>query len=122
MATPTTKQNTEVALATEAVSPKPSGHAVSTKVVLMQPRLSEKATTLASQHKYVFKVGIRANKVEVKKAVEKAYGVKVSFVNILRMEGKKRRYGKSQGSMSDFKKAVVTLTKDSKGIDIVEAS
>jgi large subunit ribosomal protein L23 len=88
--------------------------------VLIQPRLSEKAVHLNSINKYVFKVKLSANKVEVKKAVERFYGVKVSSVNIIRVEGKKRRYGRTAGQMSDYKKAVVTLKPDSKKPEIMK--
>ncbi len=90
--------------------------------MLIYPRLSEKANALVRLNKYVFKVGLRTNKVEIRKAVEKSYGVKVASVNIIRMQGKPRRYGRFTGKMSDFKKAIVTLTPDSKKIDAIESS
>ncbi len=89
--------------------------------MLILPRLSEKASAQVRLNKYVFKVGLNANKIEIRKAIEKSYGVKVAAVNIVRMEGKSRRYGKFQGKTSGFKKAIVTLTKDSKKIATIEA-
>ena len=90
--------------------------------MLIYPRLSEKANALVRLNKYVFKVALGTNKVEIRKAVEKSYGVKVTSVNIVRTKGKPRRYGRFTGKMSDFKKAIVTLTPDSKKIDIVEST
>ena len=77
--------------------------------VLLQPRISEKSGHLANTGKYVFKVKTSANKVEVKKAVENAYKVKVVKVNIVNNQGKARQYAQRQGRTSGFKKAVVTL-------------
>ena len=86
------------------------------------PRVSEKAQNLAASRKYVFLVPTNANKVTIGKAVEKQYGAKVLMVNIVRMEGKSRRYGKTPGRLSDYKKAIVTLTKDSKEISFGEVA
>ena len=83
--------------------------AIKVPAVLVSPRISEKANSLLRQNKYVFNVQSGANKVEIKKAVESAYKVRVIQVNILNTEGKKRNYGRMSGRMSDFKKAVVTL-------------
>lgn len=91
------------------------------KLVLV-PRLSEKMYAMGPLNKYIFTVDIKANKVEIRKAVEKQFGVRVVGVNIIRSQGKTRRYGRTLGRMSDFKKAIVTLSKDSKKIDIAEAA
>jgi large subunit ribosomal protein L23 len=83
--------------------------------VLLQPRISEKATRLATkENKYVFVVKTGANKISVKKAVEIAYKVKVEKVNIVRNDGKNRNFGRTTGRTSDFKKAIVTLKKGEK--------
>lgn len=82
--------------------------------VLVQPRISEKSGHLASLNKYVFKIRNSANKVEVKKAVEAAYKVKVTQVNIVTNQGKKRNFGRTAGRTSAFKKAIVTLKKGDK--------
>lgn len=82
---------------------------VKVPAILVQPRISEKSGHLASLNKYVFKVKLSANKVEVKKAVENAYKVKVLQVNIVRNQGKKRNFGRMAGRTSAFKKAIVTL-------------
>jgi large subunit ribosomal protein L23 len=88
--------------------------------MILLPRLSEKSSALGVMNKYVFKVATNANKVEIRKAVEKQYGVKVVSVNVVRMQGKARKYGRFSGAMSDFKKAIVTLTPDSKKINTIE--
>lgn len=71
--------------------------------------VSEKATGLSHQNKYVFRVETRATKPQVKKEIEKIYGVKVGRVNIISMPGKKKRLGRTEGFRPGFKKAVVTL-------------
>ena len=88
---------------------------------LVFPRLSEKASALARLNKYVFKVEGKVNKVELRKALEKAYGVKIADINMVSMKGKIRRYGRTEGRMSNFKKAIVTLKPDSKRIDLIES-
>ncbi|MBI5529939.1 MAG: 50S ribosomal protein L23 [Candidatus Doudnabacteria bacterium] len=82
--------------------------------VLVSPRISEKAGHLVKLNKYVFKVGMGANKVEVKKAVEDAYKVKVLQVNMVINRGKQRNFGQRSGRTSSFKKAIVTLKKGDK--------
>lgn len=84
------------------------------KHVLVKPRISEKSARLAEAGKYVFNVLRKTNKVQVKKAIEAAYKVKVTKVNIINNEGKHRVYGRTSGKMSDFKKAIVTLKKGDK--------
>lgn len=86
--------------------------------ILKQPHVTEKSTQLSGENKYVFQVYNNANKVEVKKTIEKMYNVKVSSVNVLNVIGKKRRVGRSYGKQSGFKKAIVTLPKGQK-IDIL---
>jgi large subunit ribosomal protein L23 len=88
---------------------------------LVFPRLSEKASALARLNKYVFKVEGKVNKVELRKALEKAYDVKIADINMVSVKGKHRRYGRSEGKMSNFKKAIVTLKPDSKKIDLIES-
>lgn len=88
--------------------------------VLRQPLITEKSTHLAENNKYVFKVFDDANKTEIKKVVEKLYGVKVEAVNLLNMPGKKRRVGKTMGRQSGFKKAIISLPKGQK-IDMLSS-
>jgi len=79
--------------------------------IIKKPCLTEKGNFLQeSQNKVVFKVDGRANKVEIKKAVEKLFNVKVSKVSTANMTGKKKRVGaKPIGRTSDWKKAYITL-------------
>lgn len=70
--------------------------------------------------KYTFIVDIHANKVQIKRAVEEVFGVKVEEVNTARIMGKMKRVGVHTGKRSDYKKAVVTLTADSKTIEFFE--
>jgi large subunit ribosomal protein L23 len=78
-------------------------------VVLRRPLITEKSTVLAGSEKYVFEVDLRANKNQVKEAVELAFNVKVADVNTMRMKGKNRRFGRRVTKQPDWKKAVVTL-------------
>lgn len=71
--------------------------------------VTEKASTLMEAGKYTFKVATGANKVEIAKAVEEVFGVKVKAVNTLNYNGKKKRRGAYVGKRADWKKAVVTL-------------
>jgi large subunit ribosomal protein L23 len=83
--------------------------------VLMYPRISEKSGQLSTKlNKYVFKITGPANKVEVKKAVEKIYSVNVVSVNMITVKGKSRNFGKTKGTTSGFKKAIVTLKEGQK--------
>ena len=77
--------------------------------VLVQPRVSEKTGRLAALNKYVFKVKPSANKIDVKKAVESFYKVRVTQINIITNQGRDRNYGRASGRTSAFKKAIVTL-------------
>src|SRR5690242_777572 len=79
--------------------------------VLIQPRISEKASKSSQAGKYIFEVDKNSNKISIKKAIELAYQVKVIQVNVINSQGKNRGYGKIKGKMSDFKKAIVTLKK-----------
>ena len=89
---------------------------------LVVPRLSEKAGSLGKLNKYVFTVFGKSNKIEVRKIVEAAYGVKIARLNMITMAGKSRRFGRRTGVTSAYKKAIVTLTPNSKKIDLVEPS
>ena len=78
--------------------------------VIKKPLITEKSTIARDDaNKYVFKVDRRANKIEIEKAVEKLFKVKVVNVRTMNMEGKKKRTGKVMGRKSDWKKAIVTL-------------
>lgn len=77
--------------------------------VLISPHVTEKATGLARENKYVFKVHPAAGKIEIKKAVKQVFKVTPVKVNVSNIQGKKRRVGRIQGQRPGFKKAVVTL-------------
>ncbi len=79
--------------------------------VIMKPLVTEKVSGLGALNKYVFAVANKANKIEVAKAIKQIYGIKPTGVNIIRMEGKKARYGRISGRRKDWKKAIVTLPK-----------
>lgn len=80
--------------------------------ILIKPLVTEKVSNLGALNKYVFAVAGGANKIEIAKAVKEIYGVKPVGVNIIKMLGKKARYGKISGKRKDWKKAIVTLPKD----------
>ena len=77
--------------------------------VIVRPMITEKSTISQEIGKYVFQVAPKANKVEVKQAIEHTFGVKVLDVNITKNHGKQKRYGPRFKKMPDIKKAVVTL-------------
>ncbi|MFN8558547.1 MAG: 50S ribosomal protein L23 [Dehalococcoidia bacterium] len=83
--------------------------AIPTYAVLLRPLITEKGTLLGEQNKYAFQVMKGANKLQIKAAVEQAFGVQVLKVNTMVMPGKRRRVGRSTGVTSEWKKAVVTL-------------
>jgi large subunit ribosomal protein L23 len=87
--------------------------------VLIRPVVTEKSTDMISQNKYTFIVDMRANKTQIKQAVEEIFKVKVNKVNTVRIRGKLRRQGRSEGRTSDYKKAVVTLA-DGHSIELFE--
>jgi len=86
--------------------------------IIKEPLITEKATFLADQNKYVFKIYPEANKVEVKKIIEALYGVKVEKIHLIHLPSKRRRLGRTQGwrhgLKKGFKKAIVTLAKGEK--------
>ncbi len=85
--------------------------------VIRRPLVTEKSTSLSAAGKYIFEVDMRANKPQIKTAVEKAFEVSVTGVNVMIMKGKprgRRRSGKAQTYGSDWKKAVVTLAPGNK--------
>lgn len=77
--------------------------------LLLKPIITEKTTMLMSDGKYTFKVPLHANKIEIRKAVESVFNIKVKSVATIRVLGKVKRMGKFEGKRSDYKKAVVTL-------------
>ncbi len=77
--------------------------------VLRRPLITEKNTKLQEQNKYAFEVAEKANKPQIKQAVEKAFKVKVTTVNVIKVPGKMRRVGKLPTQTPSWKKAIVTL-------------
>ena len=89
--------------------------------VIKKPVLTEKSYDHLPGKTYTFEVDRRANKVEIRKAVEEVFGVKVARVNTMNAEGKLRRQGAHIGRVASKKKAYVTLQKDSKGIEFFDS-
>jgi len=77
--------------------------------ILKTPQVTEKATDLVKKNQYVFKVYSRANKNEVKKAIESVYGVDVISVRIINVPAKRRRLGRQRGWRKGYKKAIVKI-------------
>ena len=88
--------------------------------IIIKPIITEDSMDKMEDKKYSFKVAVDANKSEIKKAVEAIFDVKVVKVNTMNMKGKKKRVGQHVGRTSDWKKAIVTLTEDSKAIEFFE--
>ena len=89
--------------------------------IILRPVLTEKGYDGIADKRYVFEVALNANKVEIKKALEKVFpGIKVASVNTLRTLGKIKRQGIHSGRTPEIKKAYVTLTADSKPIEFFE--
>lgn len=92
--------------------------------IILRPIITEKNSRLNEQNQYTFEVAQEANKIEIKKAIEEIFGVTVKAVNTLNQRGNLRqrrtKKGLIRGYTSDRKKAIVTLTADSKPIDVFE--
>ncbi|HOK35116.1 MAG TPA: 50S ribosomal protein L23 [Candidatus Pacearchaeota archaeon] len=82
--------------------------------ILKEPIISEKGTNLANQNKYIFKVFPEANKVEIQKAIEDIYKVKVKKVNIVNVRKKRKRVGRQEGWKPGYKKAIISLEEGEK--------
>ncbi|EPD0884760.1 50S ribosomal protein L23 [Staphylococcus pseudintermedius] len=80
-----------------------------TRDILKRPVITEKSSAAMAEDKYTFDVDVRANKTEVKKAVEEIFEVKVANVNIINYKPKKKRMGRYQGYTNKRRKAIVTL-------------
>ena len=86
--------------------------------IIKAPIITEKSTSIASNEKtYVFKVDAKANKSQIKDAVEKIFNVKVKSVNTVNVHPKKKRVGRYSGMTNKYKKAIVTL-KDGNKIEL----
>ncbi len=89
------------------------------RVTIQKPIITEKATLLRENNKYVFKVDPRANKVQIRKAVESIFDVHVTSVRTLSVPSKPKRQGLFQGKTSGWKKAIVTLRRGD-SIEVIE--
>ena len=88
--------------------------------IIIKPIITEASMDRLADKKYTFKVQANATKPEIAKAVEAMFGVKVASVNTINMKKKPKRLGVHFGYTSDWKKAVVTLTADSKTIEFFD--
>ena len=88
--------------------------------IILRPVITENSMDGIADRKYTFEVAKDANKVEIKAAVEKLFGVKVAKVNTINVDGKLRRYGRYEGYTASRKKAIVTLTEDSKTLEFFD--
>ena len=88
--------------------------------IIIKPIITEQSMEATEEKKYVFQVANDANKIEIKKAIEEIFGVKVEKVNTIRMDGKEKRMGVHVGRRANWKKAMVKLTADSKTIEFFE--
>ena len=82
--------------------------------LIKAPIITEKSSDLAKNNTYVFSVDVKANKIQIKQAIEKLFDVKVENVNIINVKPKKKRVGRYTGATKAYKKAVVTLAEGSK--------
>lgn len=89
--------------------------------VILRPMITEKAMLAEDSKKFTFEVDVRANKTHIKQAIEEIFGVKVKNVNVMNVRGKLKRMGKYSGYTKKRRKAVITLTADSKDIEFFEA-
>ncbi len=105
------KQGHSEAKASEVKVASSPTNSLSLPLNLLEPRVSEKAGLGVKLNKYVFMVKPKSNKVEIKKAVEMKYQVKVVQVNVINMQGKAKQLGRFPGRTKNFRKAIVTLKK-----------
>jgi len=88
--------------------------------IIIRPVITEKSMNEMADRKYTFVVDRNANKIQIKKAVEEIFGVKVEKVNTMNMKGKRKRLGRFEGRRPNWKKAIVKITEDSKPIEFFE--
>ena len=89
--------------------------------IIKRPVITERSSDLMTEKKDTFEVNTRANKTQVKDAIDTIFGVKVEKVNIMNYKGKFKRMGKFGGYTNKRRKAIVKLTADSKEIEFFEA-
>ena len=88
--------------------------------IILRPIITENSMDGIADRKYTFEVAKDANKIEIAKAVEELFEVKVAKVNTINVDGKLSRYGRFEGYTASRKKAIVTLTEDSKTIEFFD--
>ncbi len=88
--------------------------------IIIKPLITERSMEDMAEKKYTFEVDKKANKTEIKNAIEKIFDVKVERVNTMNMLGKEKRMGRYVGRRKNWKKAIVKLTADSKEIEFFE--
>ena len=88
--------------------------------IIKKPIITENSMDQMADRKYTFEVSKDANKIEIKKAIEEIFGVKVEKVTTMRVLGKVKRMGANSGKRPDWKKAIVKLTADSKTIEFFD--
>ncbi len=88
--------------------------------IILKPIVTERSMDGMAEKKYTFKVDKKANKTQIKQAVEEIFDVKVDKVSTMNMTGKVKRMGKFVGKRSDWKKAIIKLTDESKEIEFFE--
>ena len=89
--------------------------------IIRRPIITEDSMARLANKAYTFEVASGSNKVEIKKAVEELFGVKVAKVNTISMKSKSKRVGYHVGETSEWKKAIVTLKEDSKTIEFFDS-
>lgn len=89
--------------------------------IIKRPVITERSMEQTSDKKYTFEVDVKANKTQVKQAIEEIFDVKVAKVNIMNYKGKFKRMGRFAGYTNKRRKAIVTLTPESKEIELFEA-
>lgn len=113
------KEKEATAAGAKKVAKKKKGDTALAYRYLLKPIITEKATYLGSENKYIFLVTKDANKYEVKKAIQKLYGVTVTKVNIINRQGKNVTFSRIAGKTKATKKAIVTL-KSGQAIELYE--
>ena len=88
--------------------------------IILRPIITENSMGATALKKYTFKVAKDATKIDIKRAVEELFDVEVAKVNTMNVRGRQRRQGRFVGTTPSWKKAIVTLTEDSKSIELFD--
>ena len=91
--------------------------------IIIRPIVSERTMAGSAQRKYTFEVAKSATKIDICRAAEEIFGVKVLSVNTMNVRGKKKRFsaGRPEGTTPSWKKAIITVTEDSKSIEFLDS-